>query len=92
MAVGAKVLEKHPEVDPAEAVCVIESAYPRAFSPVVTYTVAVYRAEIPPEEDREEALKALRGLSKSKAASSDRLERLFTETIGLEENDPPPGK
>ena len=83
VAVGAKVLEKHPEVDPAGAVCVIESAYPRAFSPVVTYTVAVYRAEIPPEEDREEALKALRGLSKSKAASSDRLERLFTETIGL---------
>ena len=76
--VGGTVLERHPEIEAETAVCVIESAYPKAFSDRVVYTVAVYRADIPAEEDAETLLASLRGLSKSKAAASPYLTRALT--------------
>ena len=79
-ALEAEVLAAHPEVDPETAVCVIESAYPRAFHPEVTYTVAVYRAELP-AEGGEDLLRELRGLSKSPAAKREELTLLFRETL-----------
>ncbi|MBR6028254.1 MAG: folate family ECF transporter S component [Clostridia bacterium] len=85
VALGGRVLEAHPELNPEETVCVIESAYPKAFSDEVTYTVAVYRAEIPEGEDADTLLKSLRGLSKSKAAASEYLTRVTTETLVLNE-------
>ena len=86
VTIGEKVLESHPEVNPDTAVCVIESAYPRAFSPVVTYTVAVYSADLSAEEDPQATLEALRALSRSKAAASPLLTKLFTEVGQTGEN------
>ncbi len=84
-ALGRIVLERHPELREEETVCVIESAYPRAFSPEVTYHVAVYRADLTGAEDPAALLTELRGLSKSKAAARSELTRLFDEDLVLTE-------
>lgn len=80
------VLEKHPDLSPENTVCIIESAYPKAFSPEVTYTVAVYSAEISGAEDPEGLMTELEGLSKSKAAARDELNFLFREEILLSDS------
>jgi len=77
------VLENHPDLKPEDTVCIIESAYPRAFSPEVTYTVAVYRADFGGAELLEEVMTELEGLSKSKAAAREELTFLFREQIIL---------
>ena len=69
-AIEAWVLEKHPELPAEETVCIIESAYPKVFSSEVTYTVAIYRAEVSGAEDPEKRMTELEGLSKSKAADN----------------------
>ena len=82
-AVEAYILEKHPELQAEETVCIIESAYPRAFSPEVTYTIAVYGADVSGAEHPEELMAELEGLSKSKAAAREELTFLFREEILL---------
>ena len=90
--IEAYVLEAHPELNADETVCIIESAYPKAFRPEVTYQVAVYRAKLPEGEDAAELMTELEGLSKSKAAAREELEKLFTEEIVLTENAREPEK
>ena len=91
-AIEEYVIEKHPELKAEETVCIIESAYPKAFSPEVTYQVAVYRADVSGAENAEELMTELEGLSKSKAAARAELEKLFTEEIVLTENAKEPEK
>ena len=91
-AIEEYVLEKHPELKAEETVCIIESAYPKAFRPEVTYQVAVYKADISGAENAEELMTELEGLSKSKAAAREELEKLFTEEIVLTENAKEPEK
>jgi len=78
-AIEPYVLENHPELNPDEVVSIIESAYPRAFSPEVTYTVAVYKANTSDTKLLEE----LEGLSKSKAAAREELTFLLREEVVL---------
>ena len=82
-ALEAYVLEKHPDLKAEETVCIVESAYPKAFSPEVTYTVAAYRADVSKAEDPEGLMTELEGLSKSKAAKREELTCLFREEIVL---------
>ena len=91
-AIEEYVLEKHPELKAEETVCIIESAYPKAFRPEVTYQVAVYKADVSGAENAEELMTELEGLSKSKAAARAELEKLFTEEIVLMENAKEPEK
>jgi len=82
-AIKAYVLEQHPELDADQTVCIIESAYPKAFSPEVTYTVAVYRADVSGSDQPEEKMTELEGLSKSKAAAREEMSLQFREEIIL---------
>ena len=82
-AIESFVLEKHPELQAEDTVCIIESAYPKAFSPEVVYTVAVYQAETTGSEDPKALMTELEGLSKSKAAARKELTLLFREEIRL---------
>lgn len=91
-ALGEEILAQHPEVDGETAVCIIESAYPKAFHPEVTYHVAVYQADLSGAEDPQALLTELRGLSKSKAAAREELTKLFDEDIVLTENATEPEK
>ena len=91
-AIEEYVIERHPELKAEETVCIIESAYPKAFSPEVTYHVAVYKADISGTENAAELMTELEGLSKSKAAAREELEKLFTEEIILTENAKEPEK
>ena len=77
------VLEKHPDLKAEDTVCIIESAYPKAFSPEVTYTVAVYSADVSKADDPQGLMTELEGLSKSKAAAREELTFLFREEIVL---------
>ena len=85
-AIEAYVLEKHPELKAEETVCIIESAYPKAFRPDVTYHVAVYQADVSGAENPDERMAELEGLSKSKAAAREELTLLFREEIVLTSN------
>lgn len=82
-AIETYVLENHPELNADETVCIIESAYPKAFNPEVTYTVAVYSADVSGAEDPEGLMAELEGLSKSKAAKREEMSFLFREDIIL---------
>ena len=82
-AIEEYVLENHPDLKADRIVSIIESAYPKAFSPDVTYTVAVYSANVSGAEDREALMAELEGLSKSKAAKREELTFLFREDIVL---------
>ena len=86
------VLEKHPELNAEDTVCIIESAYPKAFRPEVTYQVTAYRADVSGTGNAEETMRELEGLSKSKAAGRPELTKLFTEEIVLTENAAEPEK
>ena len=86
------VLEAHPELKAEDTVCIIEAAYPKAFSPEVTYQVAVYRADLSGAENAGELMDELEGLSKSKAAAREELEKLLDEEIILTENAAEPEK
>ena len=77
------VLEKHPDLKAEDTVCIIESAYPKAFSPEVTYMVAVYSADVSKVDDPKGLMTELEGLSKSKAAAREELTFLFREEIVL---------
>ena len=91
-ALETYVLEKHPELKAEETVCIIDAAYPRAFSPEVRYEVSVYRADVSGAEDAGALMAELEGLSKSKAAAREELTRLFSEEIVLTENAKEPEK
>lgn len=82
-AIESYILEKHPELNAEETVCIIESAYPKAFSPEVTYQVAVYAADISGSDDPENLMTQLEGLSKSKAAARSEMSLLFREEVLL---------
>lgn len=82
-AIEDYVLEKHPDLKAEDTVCIIESAYPKAFSPDVTYTVAVYSADTSGADNSEVLMTELEGLSKSKAAAREELSFLFREEILL---------
>ena len=82
-AIEAYVLEKHPDLKADRVVSIIEAAYPKAFSPDVTYTVAVYSANVSGAEDRDALMTELEGLSKSKAAKREELTFLFREDVVL---------
>ncbi len=82
-AIETHVLENHPELDAEKTVCIIESAYPKAFSPDVTYQVAVYTADVTGSNDPEKLMTELEGLSKSKAAARNEMSLLFREEILL---------
>lgn len=77
------VLENHPDLKADRVVGIIESAYPKAFSPEVVYTVAVYGADVSGAEEPEKLMEELEGLSKSKAAKREELTFLFREEITL---------
>ena len=83
LALGEVEKENHPELAGKETVCIIEAAYPKAFSPEVRYEVAVYEANTEGAEDPEALLQELSGLSKSKAAAREELTLLFRETVTL---------
>ena len=91
-AIEEYVIAEHPGLNAEDTVCIIEAAYPRAFSPAVTYQVAVYRADVSAAENAGELMTELEGLSKSKAAAREELEKLFTEEIILTENAKEPEK
>ena len=82
-AIESYILEKHPELNAEETVCIIESAYPKAFSPEVTYQVAVYTADVSGSDDPENLMTQLEGLSKSKAAARSEMSLLFREEVLL---------
>ena len=77
------VLKAHPDLKEEDTVCIIESAFPRAFRPEVTYQVAVYRADLTGADQPEALMTELEGLSKSKAAKREELSLLFREEIVL---------
>ena len=91
-AIEEYVLEAHPELQADETVCIIESAYPKAFSPEVIYQVAVYKADVSGAENSGELMTELEGLSKSKAAAREELTKLFTDEIILTVNAKEPEK
>ena len=91
-AIETYVMKEHPELDADRTVCIIESAYPKAFSPEVRYSVAVYEADVSESENAEELMTELEGLSKSKAAAREEMKKLFTEEIVLTENAKEPEK
>ena len=76
-------MSRHPDLNADDTVCIIESAYPKAFSPDVTYTVAVYQANLPSGDQAETLMAELEGLSKSKAAKREELSLMFREEILL---------
>lgn len=82
-AIESHVISRHPDLNADDTVCIIESAYPKAFSPDVTYNVAVYQANLPSGEQAETLMAELEGLSKSKAAKREELSLLFREEILL---------
>ena len=82
-AIESYILEKHPELNAEETVCIIESAYPKAFSPEVTYQVAVYAADVSGSDDPKNLMTQLEGLSKSKAAARSEMSLLFREEVLL---------
>ncbi len=82
-AIEEYVLEGHPDLKADRVVSIIEAAYPKAFSPDVTYTVAVYAADTSGAEDRAALMEELEGLSKSKAAKREELTFLFREDVVL---------
>lgn len=82
-AIEEYVLEEHRDLNADKVVSIIESAYPKAFSPDVTYTVAVYKADLTAAEDKEALMTELEGLSKSKAAKREELTFLFREDVVL---------
>ena len=82
-AIETYILDNHPELAPGETVCIIESAYPKAFSPEVTYQVAVYAADVTGSDDPDKLMTELEGLSKSKAAARSELTILFREDVLL---------
>jgi len=82
-AIEEYMLEKHPDLKADRVVSIIESAYPKAFSPDVTYTVAVYSVNVSGAEERETLMAELEGLSKSKAAKREELTFLFREEVVL---------
>ena len=82
-AIESYILEKHPGLNAEETVCIIESAYPKAFSPEVTYQVAVYTADVSGSDDPENLMTQLEGLSKSKAAARSEMSLLFREEVLL---------
>lgn len=82
-AIERYVLEKHPDLEAEDIVCIIESAFPRALSPDVTYNVRVYRADVSGMEDPDGLMTELEGLSKSKAAARKELTPLFEESVVL---------
>ena len=86
------VLEKHPELNAEDTVTIIESAIPKAFSPEVTYQVAVYKADVSGSEDPQALIQELEGLSKSKAAAREEMTKLYNETIVITENGKEPEK
>ena len=59
------------------------NAYPKAFSPEVTYQVAVYAADVTGSDDPDKLMTELEGLSKSKAAARSELTILFREDVLL---------
>lgn len=85
-AIEAYILEKHPDLKAEETVCTIEAAYPKAFSPEVKYTVAVYSADVSAAQDPQALLAELEGLSKSKAAAREELTFLFREDVVLSDS------
>ena len=91
-AIEEYVLEAHPELQADETACIIEAAYPKAFSPEVSYQVAVYKADVSGAENTGELMTELEGLSKSKAAARDELTKLFTEEVVLTVNAKEPEK
>ena len=82
-AMETYVLDTHPELPPEDTICIIESAYPKAFSPEVRYTVAVYSADLSGVENAEQLMAELEGLSKSKAAAREEMMFLFRDEILL---------
>ncbi len=82
-AIEEYVLEEHRDLNADKVVTIIEAAYPKAFSPDVTYTVAVYKADLTGAEDKEALMTELEGLSKSKAAKREELTFLFREDVVL---------
>jgi len=92
-ALGEMEISQHPELrEEGDIVCIIESAYPKAFSPEVTYNLAVYRADVSGAENPEALLAELRGLSKSRAAKREELTLVRKDTIVLTENGQEPEK
>ena len=92
-AIETHILKNHPELDAEKTVCIIESAYPKAFSPEVTYQVAVYKADVTGSEEPDKLMTELEGLSKSKAAARNEMSLLFREEILLaDENAKEPEK
>ena len=79
------VLAQHPELTAEDTVTVIESAFPRFGSSLVTYTAAVYRADREVigsrTEDAAKEWKTVRGYSKSKAKKDPALTLLETAEI-----------
>ena len=82
-AIEPYVLKEHPDLKADRVVSIIEAAYPKAFSSDVTYTVAVYSADVSGTEDPEALMTELEGLSKSKAAKREELTFLFREEVVL---------
>ena len=82
-AIERYLLANHSELSAADTVCIIEAAYPRAFSQEVSYTVAAYKADVSEVDNPEEKMAELEGLSKSKAAAREELAFLFREEIVL---------
>ena len=82
-AIEKYVLEKYPDLNAEEIVCIIDSAYPKVFSSEVTYNVRVYRADVSDAEDPERLMTELEGLSKSKAKNRKELTEIFKETVPI---------
>ncbi len=73
------VLSRHPEWDAESTVTVVESALPKFGNPEITYTAAVYQADLEAIRARTaeggKDLEAVRGYSKSPAAKDEALSR-----------------
>ena len=84
-AMNQIVLQQHAELSPGDTVTIIESAYGRINNPNIQYQVSVYQLLTDQLDGTTEAIDAqiiaLRSLSKSKAATSPLLKKLFTATI-----------
>ena len=75
------VADENPDLDLDSLVVVIESAYSKVGNPNADYTLAVYTVNAEKFNERQAAdeafsLDSLRGLSKSKAAKEDALQRI----------------
>ncbi len=79
---NAITLEKYPDLDPETTVSIIDSATSTFMSPVVTYEISVYQADVEAINARAAAdpeaadMRAVRGYSKSKPAKDDALTKL----------------